>query len=157
MTTGTWQLRASGRAVGAIAAVAAALLTAPLTASAASGGMISFAGAITAPSLQISAAPVVSVMRVGTPRAQAAREGTGVALTFNSSPGVASGAHVALQVVGAAQSRGAVVAARFVDSGGRAAAAHDGHYRVGRDGGVLSLSPQRQGLETPVIVVVSYD
>jgi hypothetical protein len=157
MTTGTWQWRASGRAVGAVAAVAVALLAAPLSASAASGGTISFVGGITAPPLQISAGPAVSAMRVGAAHAQAVRQGTGVALTFNSSPGVVSGADVALHVVDVAQSRGAGVAAHFVDSGGRLAAAHGGHYRVGRDGGVLSLSPDRTGSATPVIVVVSYD
>jgi hypothetical protein len=146
-------VRASGRAV---AAIAVALLAAPLTAFAADGGTIWFAGAITAPSLQINASPVVSAMSVGTANAQAARQEAGVALTFNSSPGVVSGADVAVQVVGTAQPRDAV-AARFVDSGGRVAAAQDGHYRVGHDGGVLSLSPKRIGSDTPAIVVVSYD
>ncbi|MGF6568736.1 hypothetical protein ABH945_000812 [Paraburkholderia sp. GAS333] len=63
---------------------------------------------------------------------------------------------MALQVVGAGTSRDAV-AARFVDAGRWVGAAHDGHYRVGRDGGVLSLSPKRAGSATPVIVVMSYD
>lgn len=152
MTTNTWQQRRKGRVM---AAVAAALLGAPVMASAADG-TIWFIGAITTSPLQISAAPAVSTTRVGTANAQAARRGSDVSLTFNSSPGVVSGGDVALQVAGAAQSSDAV-ATRFVDGGGRVVAAHDGHYPVGRDGGVLSLSPKPGGSGTPVIVVVSYD
>jgi len=153
MTNGNWHGRAPART---IAAVAVALFVAPLTASAASGGTITFIGAITAPPLQISAAPMVSAMRLGAANAQAASQGAGVAVSFNAAPGVLSGADVALQPARAAQSRDAV-AARFVDSGGRVVAPHDGHYRVGRDGGVLSLSPKASRADTPVIVVVSYD
>lgn len=153
MTSRTGQWRVSARAV---AAVMMTLLATPLTAFAADGGTIRFVGAITAPLLQITALPVVPAMRLGPANAQAARQEGGVALTFNSSPGVVSGADVALQVVGAGKSHD-VVAARFVDTGSRVGVAYDGHYRVGRDGGVLSLSPKRAGSDTPVIVVMSYD
>jgi hypothetical protein len=153
MTTGTWRLQAPSRAV---AAMAMALLVAPLAASAASGGTISFAGAITAPPLAVTEGPASSGARAATAGPQAGRQGQGVTLTFNSAPGVASGADVALQMIGTTQSRDAI-AVRFVDSSGRVAAARDGHYRVGRDGGVLSLSPKRSGADTPVTVVVSYD
>lgn len=146
----------------AIAAVAAALLVAPLVASAASsagGGTITFIGTITAPPLQISAAPAVSAMRQGTVGGHAARQGTGVTLSFIAVPGVVSGADVALQTPGGEPSRH-VVAARFVDSGGNVRAARDGHYEVGRDCGVLSLSPEspeRAGQPAQVVVVTSYD
>lgn len=145
----------------AIAAVAAALLVAPLAASAASsagGGTITFIGTITAPPLQISAATAVSAMRQGTVGGHAARQGTGVTLSFIAVPGVVSGADVALQTPGGEPSRH-VVAARFVDSGGNVLAARDGHYEVGRDGGVLSLpeSPERAGQPAQVVVVTSYD
>jgi type 1 fimbria pilin len=156
MTRQTWQSWAPNRAS---AAVAAALLMAPLAASAATvigGGTITFLGMITAPPLQISASPAVSAMRVAAIGGQAEREGSGVTLSFKSSPGVVSGADVALQVPGAAQSRD-TVAARFVDSGGHVLAEHDGHYDVGHDGGVLSLSPGRAAREAEVVVVTSYD
>jgi hypothetical protein len=136
-----------------------ALLAAPLTmsaAAAASDGTISFVGAIRAPSLQMSASRIVFAMPVGAANAHAVRQAAGVALTFNSSPDVVSGADVAVQAVGNAQPREAV-AARLVESGGRVAAADDGHYRVSRDGGVLSLAPKRPGADTRAIVVVSYD
>lgn len=155
MTRDTSQGWASGQVAAALAAVAATLLAAPLAASAASGGgTITFEGAITAPSLEVAASPAIPAMRVRTGNTQASDQ-AGVDLAFNSSPGVVSGADVALEVVGARP--GDAVAARFVDSMGRAPAAREGHYRVGRDGGVLSMSPKRTGAQTPVIVVVSYD
>jgi hypothetical protein len=139
-----------------MAASAAALMSGPLTAAAASGGTISFVGAIAAAPLAITAAPAHSATSLKQAVVRTAGEREGVALTFNSSAGVVSGADVTLQALGSTQARD-VVAARFVDSGGRAGAAHDGHYRVGRDGGVLSLAPKRAGVETPVMVVVSYN
>ncbi|MFM0594607.1 hypothetical protein [Paraburkholderia dilworthii] len=50
------------------------------------------------------------------------------------------------------------VATRFVESDGRlASATRDGHYKVGRDGGVMSLSPKNVAPDTRVKVVMSYD
>ncbi|CAB3784301.1 hypothetical protein LMG28614_01919 [Paraburkholderia ultramafica] len=50
-----------------------------------------------------------------------------------------------------------LVAARFADSRGQVAVARSGHYQVGRDGGVLSLSPKHAETDTRVTVIVSYD
>lgn len=150
MTHDTWHWRAPVRAM---AAVAAGLLLTPWIASAASGGTITFIGAITAPPLRISTA---STTQQETADVRAASQVMGVAVSFSSAPGGVSGADVALQAVGAVRLRDAV-ASRFAASGGQATAAPDGHYRVGRDGGVLSLSPVRAGSGTPVVVVVSYD
>ncbi|RKT26660.1 hypothetical protein B0G69_2422 [Paraburkholderia sp. RAU2J] len=66
-----------------------------------------------------------------------------------------SGVEVALQVNDGVPARDRV-AARFVDSGGRIAAARSGHYQVGRDGGTLSLSPKGARTGTRVTAVVSY-
>ena len=130
---------------------AVALLTAPPMASASSGGMIHFAGAIVAPYLQMT----VDAAPVGVAGAQAARVGS-LTLTFSAAPGVTAGADVTLRGNDGAQARD-LVAARFVDGGARVAAARNGHYRVGRDGGVLSLSPAHAEKDTCVTVVVSYD
>lgn len=136
----------------------AALVVSPMPAVAASGGTISFSGAIVAPQLTISAAPAGVVADAAGGRL--ARTGSAVTLTFSASPGVATGADVALQVNdGATAARnGDALTERFIDSGGRVSrAASDGHYRVGRDGGVLSLAPKNAALDTRVTVVVSYD
>ena len=144
---------------GALSACMAtvALVVSPMPAVAASGGTISFSGAIVAPQLTISAAPAGVVADAAGGRL--ARTGSAVTLTFSASPGVATGADVALQVNDGATARnGDALAERFVDSGGRVfRAASDGHYRVGRDGGVLSLAPKNAALDTRVTVVVSYD
>lgn len=143
-------------AVGA-AAAAVVLMAAPLTASASAGGTITFSGAIVAPQLEVSAARAAAAARVGTAGAQPGQRDSAVTLTFNAPPGVTAGADVALQVNGGTAARD-VVATRFVDSGGRvAAAARDGHYKVGRDGGVMSLSTKKAAPETRVTVVMSYD
>lgn len=145
---------------GALITVAAmaAMFAGPTVATASSGGAIAFSGAIVAPQLEISAAPVVGVGLAG---AQVRHGASAVTLTFNAPPGVATGADVALQVNGGAAARDGAIAARFVDRAGRVfAAARDGHYRVGREGGVLALSARKGngvGAETRVIVVVSYD
>ncbi|HZZ03849.1 hypothetical protein [Paraburkholderia sp.] len=145
-----------GRFGALSAAVAmATLVAAPMPAVAASGGTISFSGAIVAPQLEISAAPAVA--RVDTEGARLAQTGSAVTLTFSAAPGVATGADVALLVNNGTTARDAL-AERFVDSAGRVfRAASDGHYRVGRDGGVLSLAPKNAALDTQVTVVVSYD
>ncbi|MFM0153784.1 hypothetical protein PQR05_28280 [Paraburkholderia sediminicola] len=143
-------------ALGAVAAMAA-LVASPMPAVAASNGTISFSGAIVAPQLAISAAPAPAGARVDATGGRLAQTGSAVTLTFSAAPGVATGADVALQVNNGATARDAV-AGRFVDSGGRVSrAASDGHYRVGRDGGVLSLAPKNAALDTRVTVVVSYD
>ncbi|NMM00989.1 hypothetical protein HHL24_23995 [Paraburkholderia sp. RP-4-7] len=154
MKTGTWQF-------GALSAAAAmaALVTAPMPAVAASGGTISFSGVIVAPQLEISAgsAPAQAGVRVDAAGGRLAQTGSAITLTFSAPPGVATGADVALQVNNGATARDAL-AARFVDSGGRVfRAADDGHYRVGRDGGVLSLAPKNAAQDTRVTVIVSYD
>lgn len=143
--------------LGAVAAMAAsvALVVAPVPADAASGGTISFSGAIVAPQLEISAAPAGA--RVDAKGARLAQTDSAVTLTFSAAPGVATGADVALQVNNGTTARNAL-AERFVDSGGRVfRAGSDGHYRVGRDGGVLSLAPKNTAQDTRVTVVVSYD
>ncbi|MFM0734813.1 hypothetical protein PQQ52_30485 [Paraburkholderia sediminicola] len=141
-------------ALGAIVAMAA-LGASPMPAVAASGGTVSFSGAIVAPQLAISAAPAGA--RVDAGGGRLAQTGSAVTLTFSTAPGVATGADVALQVNNGAPARDAVVE-RFVDSGGHASrAASDGHYRVSRDGGVLSLAPKNAASDTRVTIVVSYD
>jgi hypothetical protein len=145
------------RTLGVMAAMAGTtgLLGAPVMASASAGGTISFAGAIVAPQLQMTAGTSISGARVGTAGAQAARAGSALTLTFSAPPGTTSGADVALHVNDGVPAHD-LVAARFVDSGGRVATARNGHYQVGRDGGVLSLSPKRADTDTRVTVVVSY-
>ncbi|SOE56733.1 hypothetical protein SAMN05446635_1123 [Burkholderia sp. OK233] len=145
--------------LSAVAAVAAlvALVAAPMPAVAANGGTISFSGAIVAPQLAISVTPTAA--RADATGARLEQSGSTVTLTFSATPGVATGADVALQVNSGATARnGDALAERFVDSTGRVfRAANDGHYRVGRDGGVLSLAPKHAGQDTRVTVVVSYD
>lgn len=144
---------------GALSVVVAmaALGASPMRAVAASGGTISFSGAIVAPQLAISAASAAAGTHVDATGGRLAQTGSAVMLTFSAAPGVATGADVALQVNNGATARDAV-AERFVDGGGRVSrAASDGHYRVGRDGGVLSLAPKNAALDTRVTVVVSYD
>ncbi|MFM0199837.1 hypothetical protein PQR53_08135 [Paraburkholderia fungorum] len=141
------------------ATVMTALVAAPMPAVAASGGTINFSGAIVAPQLVISAAPVLvpAGARIGAGGGRLAQTASAVTLTFSAPPGMATGADVALQVNNGATARG-VLAERFVDSGGRVfRAARDGHYRIGRDGGVLSLAPKSAAQGTRVTVVVSYD
>ncbi|CAB3692868.1 hypothetical protein LMG24238_03222 [Paraburkholderia sediminicola] len=146
-----------------VAAMAAlvALVAAPVPAVAANGGTISFSGAIVAPQLEISVAPAGA--RVDAGGARLGQSGSAVTLTFSAEPGVATGADVALQVNSGATARNAdapgdALTERFVDSRGHAfGAASNGHYRVGRDGGVLSLAPKSAGQDTRVTVVVSYD
>ncbi|CAB3777941.1 hypothetical protein [Paraburkholderia caffeinilytica] len=158
MKTGTGRFRA----LSAVAAMAT-LVAAPMPAVAASGGTISFSGAIVAPQLAISAAPAPAQTgaRVDATGGQLAQTGSAVTLTFSAPPGVATGADVALQVSNGTTNGTAArdtLAERFVDSGGRVfRAASDGHYRVGRDGGVLSLAPKHAAPDTRVTVVVSYD
>ncbi|RKE35144.1 hypothetical protein B0G76_1199 [Paraburkholderia sp. BL23I1N1] len=145
-------------ALGTVAATAA-LIAASMPAVAASGGTISFSGAIVAPQLAISAAPAPAQAgaRVDAAGGRLAQTGSAITLTFSAVPGVATGADVALQVNNGATARNAL-AERFVDSKGRAfGAASDGHYRVGRDGGVLSLAPKQATQDTRGTVVVSYD
>jgi hypothetical protein len=154
MKTGIGRFGAFGTA-----AVMTALVAASMPAVAASGGTINFSGAIVAPQLAISAAPVLvpAAARIGAGGGRLAQTGSTVTLTFSAPPGVATGADVALQVNNGATARDAL-AERFVDSGGRVfRAASDGHYRVGRDGGVLSLAPKNAAQDTRVTVVVSYD
>lgn len=153
--TRTQRFRTPGRAARAAVGLTAmtVLLAAPLSASAATGGRITFAGAVVAPQLQISAASAIPATGQGT---STARTEHSVNVTFSATPGVVSGADVVLQTNGSAHQRDAI-ATRFVDGGGRVGAAHDGHYQVGRNGGVLSVSPVRADTDTQVIVVVSYD
>ncbi|PQV53116.1 hypothetical protein [Paraburkholderia sp. BL21I4N1] len=145
---------ATGRFVALGTAATLALMTAPLAASASEGGTITFSGAIVAPQLEVSAAPGA---RVGTMGALQGLQGSAVTLTFSGPPGVTAGADVALQVNGGASSGDSMVT-RFVERGGRLApATRDGHYKVGRDGGVMSLSPKNATPDTRVTVVMSYD
>ncbi|MFM0366351.1 hypothetical protein [Paraburkholderia sediminicola] len=146
----------AGAAMATLVALVA-LVAAPMLAVAANGGTISFSGAIVAPQLAISVAPTGA--RVDATGARLEQSGSTVTLTFSAAPGVATGADVALQVNSGATARnGDALAERFVDSTGRVfRAASDGHYRVGRDGGVLSLAPKHAGQDTRVTVVVSYD
>jgi hypothetical protein len=141
-------------------AAAVVLLVTPLMAAASGGGTISFAGAVVAPQLRMTAGSVSAAAPAaalaGAVGAQAQRPGSGLTLTFSAPPGVTAGADVALQVNDGAPARD-LVAARFVDSGGRVAIARNGHYQVGRDGGVLSLSPKQAETDTRVTVIVSYD
>ncbi|CAE6686423.1 hypothetical protein [Paraburkholderia nemoris] len=149
--------RFEGLSVVAATATLVALVAAPLPAVAANGGTISFSGAIVAPQLEISAAPAGARVNAGGARLD--QSGSAVTLTFSAASGVATGADVALQVNSGATARnGDALTERFVDSHGRAfRAASDGHYRVGRDGGALSLAPKNAGQDTRVTVVVSYD
>ncbi|MFM0072084.1 hypothetical protein PQQ86_13010 [Paraburkholderia sediminicola] len=149
--------RFGGLSAVAGTATLVALASAPMPAVAANGGTISFSGAIMAPQLAISVAPAGA--RVDARGARLEQSGSAVTLTFSAAPGVATGADVALQVNSGPTTRnGDALAERFVDSSGRLfRAASDGHYRVGRDGGVLSLAPKNAGQDTRVTVVVSYD
>lgn len=148
MKTKAWRLRTLGAMV---------LLTVPLMASAAGGGTISFAGAIVAPQLHMTAGVAPAGARGGAAGNQAERGSAALTVTFSSPPGVAAGADVALQVNDGVPARN-LVAARFVESGGRVAEARNGHYQVGRNGGVLSLSPKyADRTDTRVTVVVSYE
>lgn len=145
-------------AVLGAAAATAALVAVPMQAMA-SGGTITFSGMIVAPQLEVSVAPapVQAGARVNTAGGRLAAAGSAVTLTFSAEPGVVAGANVALQVINSAKARDAL-AERFVDGRGHVfSAASDGHYRVGRDGGVLSLASKRAAQDTQVIVVVSYD
>lgn len=151
METKAWRLRT----LGAMAA-AMALLVAPLMASASEGGTISFTGAILAPQLQMTAGSASAGAPVGTVGVQAQRLGSARTLTFSAPPGVAASANLALHVNDGAPAHD-LVAARFVGSGGRVAAARNGHHQVGRDGGVLSLSPKYAETDTRVTIVMSYD
>ncbi|HEY2146298.1 MAG TPA: hypothetical protein VGH32_00075 [Pirellulales bacterium] len=146
-------------------AATAALYSLPHPATAANGGTIYFRGAIVAPQFDISsaaaAAPLVAstnVQRVSSP--------TTVLITFNAPHAVASGVDVTLQVKDGDDWRSGeaafdTIAARFVGSANhRLAPSTDGHFRVDRDGGTLSLSPRTGSLEStkrPVMVVISYD
>ncbi|NPT41368.1 hypothetical protein GNZ12_08565 [Paraburkholderia sp. 1N] len=146
---------------GVLSAVAAmaALVAAPMPAMAAGGGTITFTGMIVAPQLEVSAAPAPAQAgaRVNAAGGRLAAAGSAVTLTFSTEPGVVAGANVALQVINGAKARDAL-AERFVDGSGHVfRAASDGRYRVGRDGGVLSLASKNAAQETQVIVVVSYD
>ena len=149
--------RFEGLSAVAATATLVALVAAPMPAVAANGGTISFSGAIVASQLEISVAPAGA--RVDARSARLDQSGSAVTLIFSAEPGVATGADVALQVNSAATARnGDALTERFVDSRGRVfRAASDGHYRVGRDGGVLSLAPKNAGQDTRVTVVVSYD
>lgn len=150
---------ATGRFVALGTAATLALMTAPLAASASEGGTIMFSGAIVAPQLEVAAAPAALGARVGTAGALQGLQGSAVTLTFSGPPGVTAGADVALQVNGGASSHSSdSVATRFVERGGRLApATRDGHYKVGRDGGVMSLLPINATPDTRVTVVMSYD
>ncbi|MBC8747884.1 hypothetical protein OKW43_005271 [Paraburkholderia sp. WC7.3g] len=144
------------RTVGRTIAVAA-LLAAPLAAPAAStvtGGVIRFVGRIVAPQMQFSMDTAPTGVAVDS--VSVAGERFSRTVTFSAPPGVVSGADVALEVNGNTQSRDRV-AARFVDATGHVTTARDGHYAVGRAGGLLSLNAQRTNIDTRVTVVVSYD
>lgn len=146
MRAKTWLWRVLG---------AMTLLMAPLMASASGGGAISFTGSIVAPQLQLTAGRAPVGARLGAAGGQAERKDSALTLTFSAPPGVAAGVDVALQMNGGAPRD--LVAARFVDSGGRVAAARDGHYQVGCHGGVLSLALKyANSTDTRVTVVVSY-
>jgi hypothetical protein len=150
MKTKTSRARTLGAVAGAMT-----LLAAPLMTSASEGGRVSFVGAIVAPQLQITEGSAADGARGGVAGVQTAQAGSALTLTFKAPPGVTGGADVALQVNDGVPARD-LVAARFVDSGGRIAPARNGHYQVGRDGGVLSLSPKDARTDTRVTVVVSY-
>ncbi|QQC64154.1 hypothetical protein [Paraburkholderia ginsengisoli] len=144
------------RTLGAIAGAMVSLAT-PLMAWAAAGGTISFSGAIVAPQLRMTTGVTSAGLPVATAGAQARRMEPALTLTFDAPPGVAAGADVSLQVNDGVPPRN-LVAARFVDNGGRPATARNGHYQVGRNGGVLSVSPARADTpDTRVTVVVSYE
>jgi hypothetical protein len=152
MKVETRRLQSFGRTVAV-----AALLAAPLAAQAAAtmtGGVIRFVGVIVAPPMQISAKTAPAGVAVDSASVVGQRFLRTV--TFSVPSGVVSGAHVALEVNGSAQSRD-LVAARFVDGAGRVASARDGRYVVDRAGGVLSLNAKRTDTDTRVTVVVSYD
>ncbi|SMG12252.1 hypothetical protein [Paraburkholderia susongensis] len=149
MEAETWRWRTLGKG-----AAVAALLAAPLAASAASSGVIRFVGTIVAPPLEISADAAPAVASTSAAGVQVAGQGLTRTVTFSAPPGV-GGADIALEVNGSAQSRD-LVATRFVDGGGRPAVARDGHYDVGRMGGVLSLMAKPADAGTRVTVVVSY-
>lgn len=146
---------------GAVAALAA-LLVVPTLAMASSGGTINFSGVIVAPQLEMSAGAGAGRASVGVSDASLERRDSAVTLTFRAPAGVVAGADVALQVNEGAVARDSV-AARFVDGRGRVSVeASGGCYRVGRDGGVLSLSAKKgegggAAVGPRVIVVVSYD
>ncbi|KXU86607.1 hypothetical protein CI15_17375 [Paraburkholderia monticola] len=147
-----------GRTVAVVALLAAPLAVSAAstasTASTATGGVIRFVGMIVEPPMQISADTGPAGVAVDS--ASVAGQRFSRTVTFSASPNGVSGADVALEVNGGTQSRD-LVAARFVDSTGRVAPAHDGHFAVNRTGGVLSLNAKRTDTDTRVTVVVSYD
>ncbi|MFL9866994.1 hypothetical protein PQR67_22690 [Paraburkholderia fungorum] len=153
MKTGTGRFGVLSAAV-----VMAALVAVPLQAMA-SDGTITFSGMIVAPQLEVSAAPapVQAGPHVNAAGGRLTAAGSAVTLTFGAEPGVVAGANVALQVINGAKARDAL-AERFVDGSGHVfRAGSDGRYRIGRDGGALSLASKRAAQDTQVIVVVSYD
>jgi hypothetical protein len=153
------------RVVGTVTAMTAALCSLQETAMAADGGRISFFGGISAPQFVVST--VDGVTR------SSARTTTGVGLNtstvmvaFKGPSGIASGADVTLLVNDGDASRfGAAafdtIATHFVDGAGRSRAlGTSGRYRMGDDGGMLSLREKTGNVPSankPVTVVLSYD
>jgi hypothetical protein len=143
-----------------VAAMAAALYVLPDAATAATGGTIYFSGAIVAPPFGVSYAPAVEPSAAGTTIRQISGA-AGVRVTFDAPVGVV-GASIALQALGGDGLRAPrMIAARFVDGAGHTVASgKDGRFRLGREGGTLSLTPQAgngPSADRAVVVAISYD
>lgn len=135
---------------------------------ASSGGTIYFSGAIVAPQLEVSSATIAPAQgnTAGNTTARIASEMSALSVTFKAPRGFVDGAEIGLQTNDGTALRSdpaalASVAVRFVDSTGRAhAAGADGRYRVGSDGGVMTLSAKGVKVEAPkraITVVITYD
>ncbi|TDN63404.1 hypothetical protein B0G77_7055 [Paraburkholderia sp. BL10I2N1] len=141
-------------------AAMAALYVLPGAATAATSGRIYFSGAVVAPPFGVSYAPAVGSTAAGTTIRQASGA-AGVRVTFDAPVGVAC-ANVGLQVLDVDGLRAPkTIATRFVDGTGHAVASDkDGRFRLGSEGGTLSLTPRTgngPSADSAVAVVISYD
>jgi hypothetical protein len=159
------RVRALIRFVGMVTVTTAALCGLQETAMAADGGRVYFFGGIVAPQFIVS-----TVDEATSPSARMTTrvglDASAVMVAFKGPPGIASGADVALLVNDGAASRFGEAAfdtieTRFVGGAGQSLAlGAGGRYRVGGDGGVLSLREKTGDVPSankPVTVVVSYD
>jgi hypothetical protein len=143
----------------------AALCSLQDTAMAADGGRVYFFGGIVAPQFVVSTVERVTRSSAGM-TARVGLDASTVRVAFKGPPGIVSGADVGLLVNDGAASRFGeaafdTVETHFVgDAGQSLVRGAGGRYRVGGDGGMLSLREKTGNVPSankPVTVVVSYD
>jgi hypothetical protein len=129
-----------------------------------SAGRITFAGAITAPSFEITAAPERGVAATSRSAHVSGVSGPDVTVSFISPPGGSPPASVALMPVGSDQPgqrdvSAAVTASLFDHTGNREARDANGRYRLDPRGAVMNLAAVKSASSAghPFVVVVSYD